>query len=332
MVKTHGLFMTKAAPFHNGHKYCIDEGLKVVDRITVVVYETDFIDIPLETRCDWIREQYRDYPVTVIGAFGGPAEMGYTDEIMRAHEDFIYVRMGIKGVTHVISSEPYGEHMSKAVGAVDLRIDPPRINVPVSGTLVRADPAKYKDCMPRHVYSSFVKKVLVIGAPSTGKTTLCSILAERNNCLWMHEHGRYFWQEHQVDRKLSNNQLLQLALEHLEMENSIIYQSNGLVFVDTSALTTLLFAREYWGEGHPMLIHLARKTRDRYDHIFLLDKSIPYDDTWERDGESERDEMHRRYIDILSAWKIPYTYIQGQDLEDRIMRVESTIFEKEKGL
>lgn len=51
--ETHGLFMTKAAPFHNGHKYCIDKALAVLDRITIVVYEADdVISVPLETRCE----------------------------------------------------------------------------------------------------------------------------------------------------------------------------------------------------------------------------------------------------------------------------------------
>lgn len=279
-MKTHGLFMTKAAPFHNGHKYCIDKALAVLDRITIVVYEADdVISVPLETRCDWIRDQYRNDPVTVIGAFGGPKETGYTPEIMRAHERFIYSRMGIKGVTHVISSEDYGKHMADAIGAVDFRVDQMRVQIPVSGTLIRDNPSMYKDFMPKHVYRTLVKKVLIIGAPSTGKTTLCEELAVRFNCMWMHEHGRYFWQEHQIDRKLTNDQLLQLALEHREMEHDAIHRSNGLVFIDTAALTTLLFAREYWGEGRPDLIAMAKTTAMDYDHIFLLDKSIPFDDT-----------------------------------------------------
>lgn len=334
-MATHGLFLTKAAPLHYGHISCIDRAIQKCSRVTVVVYETDVINVPLRVRAGWIRSKYRNEieagTLRVIEAWDGPTEVGYTDEIKRGHEEFVYGTLGITGVTHVFSSEPYGEHMAEAVGAKNVQIDPERIRFPISGTMIRETPWTYRTSMPSPVYrDAFVTKVLVIGAPSTGKTTLCEALADVYDTTWAHEVGRDYWQEHQVDRKLTNEQLYDLALQHRANEVRQGSHARKYLFCDTSPLTTLLFAEEYHGQGDERLVKMAERTARDYDVILLLDKSIPFDDTWERDGANERDVMQRRYYDILSAWKIPYYEIVGADMDDRIAQVVEILngFEK----
>ena len=53
-----GFTIGKFAPFHKGHQFLIETALKEVDKMIVVVYDTDLIDIPSEHRAEWIKRLY----------------------------------------------------------------------------------------------------------------------------------------------------------------------------------------------------------------------------------------------------------------------------------
>jgi nicotinamide riboside kinase len=53
-----------------------------------------------------------------------------------------------------------------------------------------------------------IKKIVFLGGPSTGKTTLCEALADDLSSITVPEYGRL---QYQVDRRLSPEQLLHIA-------------------------------------------------------------------------------------------------------------------------
>lgn len=67
-------------------------------------------------RSGWIRALYP--AARVIEAWEGPTEVGCAPALMRGHERYAIDVLGVKGVTHFYSSEPYGEHMSRALGGM----------------------------------------------------------------------------------------------------------------------------------------------------------------------------------------------------------------------
>jgi NadR type nicotinamide-nucleotide adenylyltransferase len=73
-------------------------------------------------------------------------------------------------------------------------VDRARAAVPVSGTLIRSDPLAYLEFLEPCVRAYFVRRVVLIGAESTGKTTLAQQLAERFNTTWVPEYGRVHWE------------------------------------------------------------------------------------------------------------------------------------------
>ena len=58
-----GFTIGKFAPLHKGHQYLIETALKEMDKVIVVVYDTDLIDIPSEKRANWIKELYPDVEI-----------------------------------------------------------------------------------------------------------------------------------------------------------------------------------------------------------------------------------------------------------------------------
>jgi HTH-type transcriptional repressor of NAD biosynthesis genes len=136
-MKKTGLTLGKFAPLHKGHQFMIETALGEVAELIVFVYDTDVIEVPLDVRAGWIKKLYPQ--VTVIKAWDGPD--GYSSE--RAfeiiQEQYIIKALNGRKITHFYSSEFYGAHVSKALGAVDRRIDEARRTVSVSATMIRSD-------------------------------------------------------------------------------------------------------------------------------------------------------------------------------------------------
>jgi len=318
-----GLTLGKFAPLHKGHQYLIETALAEVDRLVVLVYDCpETTTCPLPIRANWIRQLYPT--VEVIEAWDGPAAIGDTPEIRRLQEDFILRVLAGREISDFYSSEFYGDHVSKALEARDRRIDPPRETFPVSGTSVRDDPYSCREYLDAVVYRDLVTKVVFLGAPSTGKTTLAAEMAHACSTVWMPEYGREYWEKHQSNRRLTQEQLVEIAEGHRRREDVLVLQANGTLFVDTDATTTYMFSHYYHGEAHPRLAELADQTLNRYDLFFLCEADIPYDDTWDRSGEVNRGVFQKQIRADLLRRRIPFITLRG-DLADRMQCVQRIV-------
>src|SRR5690606_30291600 len=116
-----GLTLGKFAPFHRGHQLLIEKASAEVDELCVMVYTTDVMDVPLQIRAGWIKRLYPQ--VQIIEAWDGPPGYGDTPEIRKVQEDYILRKLRGIHITHFYSSEFYGEHVSRALAAIDRRVD-----------------------------------------------------------------------------------------------------------------------------------------------------------------------------------------------------------------
>jgi NadR type nicotinamide-nucleotide adenylyltransferase len=323
MPTTVGLTLGKFAPLHKGHEYLIQTALSQVEELICLIYDSpEVTPIPLPTRSQWLRTLFPT--VNVIELYGAPQEVGDTPEIKKRHEDFILKTLAGRKITHFFSSEFYGEHMSRALGAQDCRVDSSRATVPISGTAVRANPYTHRDKLSPVVYRDLIANIVFLGAPATGKTTLAEALAQKHHTLWMPEYGREYWEAHQSERRLTLSQLVEIAEGHLEREEQKLLEADRFLFTDTNALTTYQFSLYYHNAVHPRLAALAEACLPRYRHVFVCDTDIAYDDTWDRSGDANRHAFQKQILADLQTRKIPYTTVQGS-LEARIAQVEQTL-------
>lgn len=320
---TTGLTLGKFAPLHRGHQLVLETALAECEEVTCLVYDSpEATDIPLAVRAGWIR---RLYPrVRVVEARGGPSEVGESPAIQAAHERYIKDVLGIRSVDRFYSSETYGGHMSRALHAADRRVDPDRRVVPVSGSAIRGAPYEHRRFLDPVVYRDHVVTAVFLGAPGTGKTTTARLVAGHLRTVWMPEYGREYWEAHQIDRRLTPEQLLAIALGHQEREDARIMDARGFLLVDTNALTTAVFAREYHGAVTPELAAVADACPPRYDLVFLCADDFPCPDTWDRSGPVNRERMQRMVREDLAARGIPATVLAGP-IEERTSAVEDAL-------
>ncbi len=154
-----GLVPGRFAPLHKGHQKLIECALKEMDKVYVMIYKTDVIDIPISKRAEWIKKIYPE--VNIIEANDGPDGRKFAYENGKEAEDIqnkyiVHKLNGIK-VTHVYSGTFYGESVAKALEAENKYISIDLESLPVSGTKIRNSPYEYKDFMEEFVFDEYIK-------------------------------------------------------------------------------------------------------------------------------------------------------------------------------
>lgn len=128
-------------------------------------------------------------------------------------------------------------------------VDLDRKLVPISGTKVREDILTSWDFLSRETKAGLALRIVVVGAESTGTTTLSRDLAQALNVPWVPEVGRYYTESILTSGGDWNDEdfyaigRLQQAYEH-----EIAARSDGVIVCDTDAVATELWQKRYMGK------------------------------------------------------------------------------------
>jgi NadR type nicotinamide-nucleotide adenylyltransferase len=312
----HALVAGKFAPLHRGHQLVLDTASRCAARLTVVVWSNpDFVTMPNEVRAGWVRELYPD--ATVIAAVDGPPNDA-ADDVHRAYIKLLLGRHGLALPDVVVSSEAYGPGFAASLGAAHVSVDRYRTTIPTSGTTVRADIHAHKDLLDPRVYRHFVERVVLLGAESTGKSTLTARLADVYQTASVAEYGRDYYAER--DGVLDLDDYVVIAERHRQLEDDAALRANRYMFVDTNAITTMFFSHYYNRGSDPRLRALADECRTRYQHVFVCDDDIPFEQDGWRDNAIWRGRMQGMVLHDLAVRGIAYTTITGS-LHSRVEQV-----------
>ena len=258
-----GAVVGKFLPFHSGHRFLIETALTRATEVTVIVVARAFEPIPGELRKRWIEEALPDATVVLLDQ----------DEVGLASDDSegwatqtIRLLGGAPDV--VFTSERYGERWAKAMGCEHVMVDRRRRTVPVSGTRIRRDPIANLRFLRGGARAHYVKRICLLGAESTGKTTLARALAEHYGTVWNPEYGHaYSWFRERDANDWSTwttAEFIQIARMQNWYEDLLAEQANGVLFCDTNAWTTGLFHEIYLGERSAAVDSLADRDYDLY--------------------------------------------------------------------
>jgi HTH-type transcriptional regulator, transcriptional repressor of NAD biosynthesis genes len=319
-----GLVLGKFAPLHRGHQVLIETSIEQCDQTVVLIYDArEVTNIPLSVRAGWVR---RLYPSTlVLEGHGSPTATGTNLAVMRIQEHYIKEVVPAP-ITHFFSSEWYGEHVSKALDAIDVRVDMSRTRVPVSGTALREAPYRYRRFVEPLVYQDLVVRVVLLGAESTGKSTLAQRLAREFGSVSVPEYGREYWNmNHDQNGTLSKEQLVELAQTHRQREDEAILEANRLLFVDTDARTTRQYSRWYYrGAVHSDLDRMASECAQRYRLVVLCDDDIHYVEDGSRAGQERRKVAQGEIRQELEASGVAWLEVTGS-IERRVAAVREHV-------
>lgn len=145
-----GFTIGKFAPFHKGHEYLIETALKEMDKLIVVVYDTDVIDINTEKRAEWIKEKYPK--VEIKFAHNPPSQYGLDKESVNIQMKYLTKIMENEKPTHFYSSEKYGKSVAEYMNIIDRRVDNKRQAFPISASKIRNNIEENKNWIEDKVY------------------------------------------------------------------------------------------------------------------------------------------------------------------------------------
>jgi nicotinamide riboside kinase len=162
-----------------------------------------------------------------------------------------------------------------------------------------------------------VKRVLLLGAESTGKTTLAHALADHYDTVWNPELGHmYTWfrEEGPGWDTWRPGEFTLIAKLQDWYEQFLAGYANGVLFCDTSPWTTGLFQEVYSGSRSPEVEAVAGRS---YDLTIVCDIATPFrqDELGMREDGPHRQRMHAAYLTHLEETGDPYLVVTGSHAE-----------------
>lgn len=310
---TTGLVIGKFMPPHLGHLRLVASALAAVDRLTVIVFTKRAEPIPGPLRAAWARRLFAPAAVLHVTEehpvdFADPAAWEFWIGAIR--------RVYPAGPDYVFSSEAYGEELAARLGARHVMVDRERSAVPVSATAIRARPLAHWDDLPACVRPWFVRRIAIVGAESTGKTTLAAALAERFGTAWVPEFAREYLEARGGVCRREDLQLIargQAASEERQAE-----RANRYLFCDTDPLTTGIWSLRYFGEVE------RRAEETTYPLTLLCGNDVPWADDGLRDSPGHRAWFLEQFVRALESRRRLYLLLEGTP-EERLRAATAAV-------
>ncbi len=242
----------KFNPPHLGHLHLIETGAALVENLYVLLCERSDQTLTGEQRLGWLRDSV-PANVTVIVT---------PDDLPLANEPWAERALAVLPARPDVAftSEPWGEEWALLMGARHHAVDMGRTTFPISGTALRADLGAHFAWLVPAARAELARRIVLVGAESTGKSTMAETLAAELGSVWVPEHGRWYWEgrRHRADQSWQTDEFRRIASAQHRLEDDLARQSpDGLVIADTDALVTAVWHERYIGAADPWLDALA---------------------------------------------------------------------------
>lgn len=333
---TVGLAIGKFWPPHAGHHFLINELARRCTRVFVVVCEAVGQVPSGRSRATWLQAVHPPHEVVVVEDFCSWHHPRECEIACSARWAERISDLGVGKIDLVASSESYGSRFAELLGAQHLSVDPERARVPVSSTRIRADLVGTWRHLHRAVRVGLTRRLVVLGAESSGTTTLVGDLAAHLGLPSTGEAGRTVsWELFaRADNEMTDAEWTrevfwgivnqQIFLEHraLDVAADVLPGELGPWIVgDTDTLATVAWWERYLGSDSGPLRAFASV---RHADLYLLTDpdGVEFDDSDPlRDGRAVRLAMHSRFRDLVEESGRPWRLVTG----DRAQRVQSAL-------
>ncbi|WP_293913269.1 AAA family ATPase [Deinococcus sp.] len=323
----HGLIVGKFAPPHAGHEALIRFALERCETLSVWVYSRpDFTAMPSPLRRGWLREVFPVWLFPNLELLPDAPNPPLNDAPDQVHQDYVRRVLGDWNIRPdaVFSSEDYGPALAGRLNAAHVPFDPERRLSPISGSAVRQDVHAARQYLSPLVYAHFVQRVALVGAESTGKSTLAAALAGAFGTRFVREYGRDVYERE--NGALHPEHFAEIALGHRALEDEAIRAPglNRFLFADTTAATTLMWSYLLTRTALSELHALADACAARYAHTFLCgDEFRHVQDGW-RSNTEVRGVQQAFIIQDLRSRGVPFTELRGP-LDERLATVRGVL-------
>lgn len=173
-----------------------------------------------------------------------------------------------------------------------------------------------------------MKKIVIIGPESTGKSTLCQQLADHFGTEWVPEYAREYLLEHGTEYRYED--LLTIAKGQVALEEKYAdafpkrYSPNSPLFIDTDLYVMKVWCEFVFRQCHQWI--LDNIVTRRYDLYLLCNIDLPWvkDELREYPDLLSRQQLYHIYKDIMINQAVPWVDISG-NYEERFQRAQKAV-------
>ncbi len=159
-----------------------------------------------------------------------------------------------------------------------------------------------------------IKRIALIGAESTGKTTLARALALRFDTVWVPEYAREYMTLNPGDYGITDVE--DITRQHLRHEEELSLRAKKILITDTELITSAIWCEDVFGNC-PKWIE-EQITEHRYDLYLLTSNDLPWIADPVRVNSQRRDYFFNLYKRTLEEYQLPFEIISGR-YEARLM-------------
>lgn len=164
-----------------------------------------------------------------------------------------------------------------------------------------------------------LKKIVILGPESTGKSTLCTQLAEHYGTQWCPEYAREYLLANGTD--YSFDDLLTIAKGQLALEDKHTQQALDAIaakpqqtyplFIDTDMYVMKVWCEFVFEKCHRFI--LDEIVQRKYDLYLLCNIDLPWvkDELREYPDLESREKLYNIYKDIMVNQQTPWVSISG---------------------
>lgn len=180
-----------------------------------------------------------------------------------------------------------------------------------------------------------LKKIVIIGPESTGKSTLCEQLAQQYNTMWCPEFAREYLLTYGTN--YSFDDLLSIAKGQLALEEEYVSMLKGQhstpdknqtncppLFIDTDMYVMKVWCEFVFNKCHNWI--LKQIAARKYDLYLLCNTDIPWvkDELREYPDLERRQQLYHIYKDLLINQSTPWVEISGS-YEERLAKALTAV-------
>ncbi len=266
------LVLGKLYPPHLGHISLINTALENSEKVHVMLCHNNTQNIPGDVRYNALCEFYQREKRITIHSCDDTGLPQHENECKDLDEFYSYwvpfVAKYVTGLDAIFTSENYGYDFARYLNVEHFHID--RNIIKTSGTDIRNDAFANWDFLIDPIKYYFVKRIVIMGPESVGKSTLTEKLAKHYNTNFVEEYGRTVYERNNNSLSIYDFPLISDGRQ--ELENIAIKTANKLLFCDTEDITTYIFSKMFYPAKYDKIESwfLDKLNRNKNYDLYLL--------------------------------------------------------------
>lgn len=156
--------------------------------------------------------------------------------------------------------------------------------------------------------SPTIRRVAILGAESTGKTTLARSLAVRYHTHWVPEYSREYMARNPGD--YTADDIVRMTKIQVEQENELLRRSEKILFADTELIIAKVWCEDVFGFCPEWIAEAL--VPNHYDLYLLTANDLPWVPDPVRVNPQRRGYFYEWYRRELEQYGFAYEIISGR--------------------